>query len=222
MKTWYRPAFILSAGIHAAIFAAVDSFDLNSLRSPSIEVEIVLGDASGAQASQQMPARQKRSSPKADVRPDVDAEQIIDPAREVVQNVDERTDSESRNEDEVSDANSAPNSNLASNVSSGMSSGAGPLTPEQRYLAEVRRILESKKNYPMAARRLGHQGRVIVRFVVGRDGQILEAKITQGSTSDILNRAARSLIENIGGLKPFPTEIRMAEWAVVVPIEYQM
>jgi protein TonB len=100
--------------------------------------------------------------------------------------------------------------------------GRGAVTAQERYLMDVRRLLEAKKEYPMAARRLGHQGRVIVRFVLGRDGRILEAKIVEASRSDILNRAARGLIENLGGLKPFPTEISLAEWAVIVPIEYKM
>lgn len=122
----------------------------------------------------------------------------------------------------VDRANSAADGAASSQTVASGGSSSAVLSPEQMYLADVRRILESKKNYPMAARRLGHQGRVLVRFVVDRDGHIREAKITQGSTSDILNRAARSLIESIGGLKPFPSEIRLAEWAVVVPIEYQM
>ena len=108
----------------------------------------------------------------------------------------------------------------ASSVPSTESSSA--LSPEQLYLADVRRLLEGKKSYPLAARRLGHQGKVVVRFVVGRDGRILQAAITEASPSDILNRAARTLIENLSELKPFPSEIRLAEWAVVVPIEYQM
>lgn len=93
---------------------------------------------------------------------------------------------------------------------------------EAQYLSRLRHRLEEKKEYPLAARRLGHYGRVIVRFVLGRDGHVREAAIVEANGSDILNRAAKSLIDQVGRLDPFPAELRREEWAVVVPIDYKM
>lgn len=196
----------------------MDPFDVRTLSSSTIEVEFVMGEDQDSRPSQQMPPV-KRPAVKPAVREAVP--QTVDPVNDVVATTDATVSPDTQNETELSTASDVASSST-SNDGTAAAAGTSILSPEQKYLAEVRRILESKKNYPMAARRLGHQGRVIVRFVVGRDGHIIEAKITQGSASDILNRAARSLIENIGGLKPFPSEIRLAEWAVVVPIEYQM
>lgn len=93
---------------------------------------------------------------------------------------------------------------------------------EMLYLNDLRQLLESKKEYPIAARRMGHRGRVVVRFVLERDGRVRTAEIVQGSQSEILNRAARGLIGRLHDVKPFPKEVALTEWAVVVPIEYQM
>jgi protein TonB len=93
---------------------------------------------------------------------------------------------------------------------------------EMVYLNDLRKLLESKKEYPIAARRMGHRGRVVVRFVLERDGRVRTAEIVQGSQSEILNRAARGLIGRLHDVKPFPKEVALTEWAVVVPIEYQM
>lgn len=95
-------------------------------------------------------------------------------------------------------------------------------SPEAQYLSEIRTMLDSKKEYPIAARRMGHRGRVVVRFVLERDGRVQKAEILQSSASEILNRAARGLIEGLRTVKPFPKEVALTEWAVVVPIEYQM
>lgn len=112
-----------------------------------------------------------------------------------------------------------------SGLSSGVSSGTAETElseVESNYLKDLRLLLESKKEYPMAARRMGHRGRVVVRFVLERDGRVRAAKIIQSSQSEILNRAARGLIEGLHDVKPFPKEVAFNEWAVVVPIEYQM
>ncbi len=205
----------LSVLLHGALFVVVGQFDFDSLQRSTIEVEIVLENGipnSGA------PVRQGRSKPvpvKHLVQePKIEASVTSD---DVIQKTELETSV-------AAELGSVEGTSASSEIVSGVNGGSSAAlqSAEAKYLSEVRRLLESKKNYPMAARRLGHHGRVIVRFVVGRDGQIREAKIVEPSRSDILNRAARSLIENLGGLKPFPLEIRLAEWAVVVPIEYQM
>lgn len=116
-------------------------------------------------------------------------------------------------------AGGSANSAGASNVSI---SSAKLADAEMVYLNDLRQLLESKKEYPIAARRMGHRGRVVVRFVLERDGRVRTAEIVQGSQSEILNRAARGLIGRLHDVKPFPKEVALTEWAVVVPIEYQM
>jgi len=107
-------------------------------------------------------------------------------------------------------------------ASTAKSSSAKLADAEMVYLNDLRQLLESKKEYPIAARRMGHRGRVVVRFVLERDGRVRKAEIVQGSQSEILNRAARGLIGRLHDVKPFPKEVALNEWAVVVPIEYQM
>ncbi len=116
-------------------------------------------------------------------------------------------------------SSSAGNSNLGSAV---IVSASQLADAETVYLNDLRQLLESKKEYPIAARRMGHRGRVVVRFVLERDGRVRTAEIVQSSQSEILNRAARGLIAGLHDVKPFPKEVSLTEWAVVVPIEYQM
>jgi len=91
---------------------------------------------------------------------------------------------------------------------------------EQLYLSELRRLLESRKEYPMMAQRLGHKGRVMVELVLGKDGNVIEARIVEPTRSDLLNRATEKLIRSVSALKPFPPEIRQDRWSVKIPIEY--
>ena len=207
----------LSVLLHIAVMVVVGSFELDSLKDSTIEVELVLdsGTPSAGAPIRRGQVRVEKTQPRKAIP--VKAEAVVS-ADDIVQKAAEPE------APLAAELGSVDGTSSTSDITSGQNGGSSQeaQSAEAKYLSEVRRLLESKKNYPMAARRLGHHGRVIVRFVVGRDGQIREAKIVEASRSDILNRAARSLIENLGGLKPFPLEIRLAEWAVVVPIEYQM
>lgn len=90
------------------------------------------------------------------------------------------------------------------------------------YRRELEHLLRSRLKYPMMALRLKQQGRVLVRFVMDRDGRVLKSEIVQGAPFDVLNRSALELVDGISGLKPFPTETREQARQFVIPIEYKM
>jgi len=91
-----------------------------------------------------------------------------------------------------------------------------------RYAEQLAALLNSKKRFPDMARRLGQQGRVVVQFKLARDGRVLSAEILTPAPFESLNTAARSLIDEIKGLKPFHDEVRALTWTFTVPIEYRM
>lgn len=92
----------------------------------------------------------------------------------------------------------------------------------ERYGLELRQVLEQRKKYPPLARKLQQEGRVLVRFRLGADGRILEAEIIGKTEHDLLNRAARGLIQEVDGLKPLPMDLKKTSWDFVVPIEYRL
>jgi protein TonB len=61
---------------------------------------------------------------------------------------------------------------------------------QELYIAEVIRHLNSQKRYPEIARKLRQQGRVILEFRLSKDGSVLEAKIKEPSTYQLLNESA--------------------------------
>lgn len=93
---------------------------------------------------------------------------------------------------------------------------------QERYRRELQAMLEKRKDYPLLAKRLRQQGKVLVRFTLQRDGSVTAAEVIENSQFDSLNQAARKLISEINGLKPFPAEIKRAQWVFVLPVEYRM
>ncbi|ASD65401.1 energy transducer TonB [Bdellovibrio bacteriovorus] len=94
------------------------------------------------------------------------------------------------------------------------------VSPEQRYLYEIKKLLERRKRYPMLAKKMGQTGKVTMRFTLAQDGSLLTSEIVEKTPYDSLNQAALDLVKGIHGLKPFPQEIQRGSWSITVPIEY--
>lgn len=103
----------------------------------------------------------------------------------------------------------------------GVSQGA-EVSPEDRYLYELKKLLERRKSYPMIARKMGHMGTVMMRFTLKADGTLAESEVVAKAPYETLNQAASSLVQGINGLKPFPQEIKRDSWSITVPIEYTL
>lgn len=94
---------------------------------------------------------------------------------------------------------------------------------KERYLYELRLLLDSRKQYPSLAKTLRQEGLVEVGFLVHPDGQIAEMGIVKASEHSSLNAAALQLVEAVGKFKPLPAELKKAlGWRVSVPIEYRL
>lgn len=94
------------------------------------------------------------------------------------------------------------------------------VSPEQRYLYEIKKLLERRKRYPVLARKMGQTGKVTMRFTLGQDGSLLTSEIVEKTPYESLNQAAHDLVKGIHGMKPFPNEIQRTSWSITVPIEY--
>lgn len=102
----------------------------------------------------------------------------------------------------------------------GVENGA-EVSPEARYLYELKKLLERKKMYPQMARAMGYTGTVHVEFTIGREGEIQSLKVVK-SAHPLLDEAAQKLVRSIEKQKPFPHEITKTDWTISVPIEYAL
>ncbi|WP_413582453.1 TonB family protein [Bdellovibrio sp. HCB288] len=93
---------------------------------------------------------------------------------------------------------------------------------KERYLYELRVLIEGRKIYPVTSKRLRETGRVLVEFIVEKDGTITAVEVKQGTAFNRLNEAAKSLIAGIGKYKPLPAEFATSSTKLEIPIEYSL
>ncbi|HRK08838.1 MAG TPA: energy transducer TonB [Pseudobdellovibrionaceae bacterium] len=214
-----RFALGLSFGLHLAVGLALWQHadrepNASDLWRGSIEIEIVdLGAAAHESASPQV---------KRLVR-EIQRE-LADPETVAAQASASKTSEAFESNANTTTTTTAP---AATSLATGSGGEGGTLSPQEAtaaeiYVRELRRQLERRKSYPLAAKRMGHQGRVVVRFILERSGQVKSAQIVQASSSKFLNDAAEDLIRRLDGLEPFPVQLSKSEWAFQVPIDYHM
>ena len=90
------------------------------------------------------------------------------------------------------------------------------------YLGLVFRELEHHKRYPRVAERSGLDGRVVLRFTVRWDGEVLNPVVVSVSGHDAFGEAALQALKRVGQLPPFPPDIRRPDLLVDAPIAYRM
>lgn len=89
------------------------------------------------------------------------------------------------------------------------------------YLGSIFQSMEDLKRYPSNAASSGLSGRVVLRFTVRWDGEIIDPQITEVSGHESFGNAALQTLKRVGQLPPFPDEIRRRELLVEVPITYR-
>ena len=90
------------------------------------------------------------------------------------------------------------------------------------YLGHIFQKLESHKRYPSIMALSGLNGRVVLRFTVRRDGEIIDPQITEVTGHESFGNAALQALRRVGQLPPFPDEIRRHELLVEVPMTYRL
>ena len=105
----------------------------------------------------------------------------------------------------------------------GVSNGV-EMDKKQRYLAELRYLIDSKKRYPTLSKLKKQQGVVTVSFIIYNDGSIQKTKIDKSSGHSELDQSAIKLVESVQGYKPFDFQLDQKEAfiSVLLPIEYSL
>lgn len=91
---------------------------------------------------------------------------------------------------------------------------------KDRYLYELRVLIEQKKIYPQISKRLRETGRVVVRFQVLKDGRIEAVDVKSASSYARLNEAALGLVRSIEKFRPLPQTVSNDQLSLEIPIEY--
>ncbi len=89
------------------------------------------------------------------------------------------------------------------------------------YKAQLRSRIEENKFYPMAARRMGQTGTVIVAFTLLEDGSIINIRIDNSSGNSRLDSAGLDAVKKVGKFKAIPSELDASTLDMSVPIQFK-
>ncbi len=88
------------------------------------------------------------------------------------------------------------------------------------YKAQLRSKIEENKFYPMAARRMGQTGTVVVAFTLLEDGSIIDVRIDNTSGNPSLDSAGLEAVKRVGKFKAIPSELNASSLDMSVPIKF--
>ena len=80
-------------------------------------------------------------------------------------------------------------------------------------------VMNARKQYPLQARRMGVEGKVVIEAVVNQQGRVVEAAIKSSSGSPILDQDALALLRSVPELKPEKMKLA-ARTVVQIPVNY--
>ena len=89
------------------------------------------------------------------------------------------------------------------------------------YAARLAAHLNRHKRYPLAARRRGEEGVVELRLLIGRDGTVIQGRVSLPGPK-ALSEAALRMLEEAKPLPPFPDGMPQSRIDVVVPISFKL
>lgn len=105
-------------------------------------------------------------------------------------------------------------------VTSNALSGTAIADMKAIYKSELRSRIEQNKFYPMAARRMGQTGTVIVAFTLLNDGSIIDVRIDDSSGNPSLDTAGLEAVKKVGKFKAIPSELNTSSLDMSVPIKF--
>lgn len=122
----------------------------------------------------------------------------------------------------VENSQTVDNASIAENAPTSLSKGRLAITAEEMYIAELKNSLDKLKKYPVLAKKMGHTGKVKIKFEIDRNGQIIRSEITEHSSHDSLNQSVKNLLNEVKKFKPFPDEIKHVTWQFTLPVEFKL
>lgn len=90
------------------------------------------------------------------------------------------------------------------------------------YLQQVRQELARHQRYPLAARRLNHEGSVVVSFVIDGQGRFSQLEVERSSGSDLLDEAALECVSQLSGKVARPAATGDLELRLKTSLKFQL
>jgi pilus assembly protein CpaC len=90
------------------------------------------------------------------------------------------------------------------------------------YILRVQRMIAQSLNYPRLAQEAGWQGAVTLRVHLNNDGEVLAAKVSQGSGYVSFDNNVLATAKALSPYPPFPPSIDVENLWIDIPIVYQM
>jgi protein TonB len=92
----------------------------------------------------------------------------------------------------------------------------------QSFAEAVRRKIESKKRYPIAAQRVGIEGRTGIKMTILKDGRLQKVEIVKPSGYEILDRAALQSVRDAAPFPPIPKEMGRDEIQMSIHLVFKI
>ncbi len=90
------------------------------------------------------------------------------------------------------------------------------------YEALLKGLIEEHKEYPLAARKSGQEGRCLRRFVLNRNGKIKRIDKLSSCGHPFLDEAATRAIRSVGTFPPLPDDYKGDEATFIIPITFSI
>ncbi|NTU59731.1 MAG: energy transducer TonB [Deltaproteobacteria bacterium] len=100
--------------------------------------------------------------------------------------------------------------------------GGGEGAVSSSYRGTARGLIEQHKEYPAFARKAGHQGTCVVRFVLARSGTVEEVAVSRSSGRQTLDDAACAAVRRVGRFPAVPDDIEGDRVTLEVPISFRL
>lgn len=88
------------------------------------------------------------------------------------------------------------------------------------YYINLKRKIELVWEYPYLARESGLQGRLLMRFVINRDGSLADAKVLRSSGFALLDREALRAVHDAAPFPPLPARMDTDRLVINATFEY--
>ncbi|TAJ40303.1 MAG: energy transducer TonB [Reyranella sp.] len=91
--------------------------------------------------------------------------------------------------------------------------------PDPRYIDRLAAAIERERDYPVAARRRGEQGRTTLNIVIATNGQLISAQVVGSSGYDALDKAALGMVRR-AALPPLTPGLGAESASFTIPIVF--
>lgn len=93
---------------------------------------------------------------------------------------------------------------------------------ENGFAGLIRERIAAAKAYPTASRQAGHEGKVLVAFVLSKDGQVLDVSVQRTSNHERLDEAAVEAVKKAAPFPPIPEKIKRDSMSFKLPISFNL